>query len=408
MHPLISFTLESTHLLTRRIARIRAVPGLPASLAVVPLALGGWALLLPVVPLEMTRNGASTAAASLSTAVFMTATVLTQFVTPPLLRAAGYRVVIIAGAGLMAVPCLALLVSTAPWWWYAMSAVRGIGFGILTVTCTSLPAKISPPDLLQRTAAAQGLAMSFTQAAGVGSGLLLDSWFAFEGAAIAGFALPVLGCVVLTRVPSMAEASRSRRRRSSSSRIRRERSAVIVLLVTTSAVFGGLSALVPIGSAGSATSSIVALTLISTGVMAGRFAAGRYAGLSAFGRLDTGAVILAGATMTAFAVPGWLTSQAVVIYVSAAIFGICWGVIQNDTLVALFRLYADQGHAEASKWWNVGVDAGVGLGSFGFGATASAMGLSTAFGAAAVVLLLSAPLGIGLMVAERSKESTIP
>ena len=53
-------------------------PGLKPTLVAVFCAFGGWALLLPVIPLAIIDNGGSDGLAGLSTGVFMGATVLTQ------------------------------------------------------------------------------------------------------------------------------------------------------------------------------------------------------------------------------------------------------------------------------------------------------------------------------------------
>lgn len=376
--------------------RLWSVPGLAAALAILPFAVGGWALLMPLIPLALARAGHSAAVASAATGIFMAAVVGTQLVTPLALRALGYRPVILVGALLMGVPTMGMVLTTAAGWWYIVAALRGAGFGLLTVACTSLPAVIAPQAMLGRTAGAQGVAMSITLTAGLPTGLLLDDHFGFDSAAIVATVLSVMSCGMLLFIPSLKEQKRIRPSRCRGTSRQCRRAVVTVTLLTAAAVWGGLSALIPIAQARGGHSAVISLTAFSAASVAGRQLAGMSADRGRSGLLTLPAVLIAAVSTAGVAAPlanashtGW--AYAAMQYGCAALFGFGFGVIQNDTLLAMFALFDDAGRATASKWWNIAVDLGIGVGSFGLGALASTCGLGTACITGAVILVLVAP-----------------
>ncbi|WP_312800822.1 MFS transporter, partial [Corynebacterium variabile] len=126
------------------------VKGLPLNLLSVFCAFLGWSLLLPVIPVAMLDDGYGDALAGLSTGIFMAATVITQFFVPRLLRSVGYVPVMIAAAVLLGVPSAFYLIDGGAWFVLLVSAVRGIGFGAVTVAQSALLAELVPPRQLGR------------------------------------------------------------------------------------------------------------------------------------------------------------------------------------------------------------------------------------------------------------------
>ncbi|WP_157596842.1 MFS transporter, partial [Saccharomonospora saliphila] len=123
----------------------------------------GYSLLLPVVPLWAVRQGESEAVAGATTGVFMATTVLAQFAVPRFVHARGYRAGLLLGASLLGAPALALSVSTGAVPILGVSAVRGIGFGLLTVCGSALIAELLPADALARGSGLYGLAVGLPQ-----------------------------------------------------------------------------------------------------------------------------------------------------------------------------------------------------------------------------------------------------
>jgi hypothetical protein len=75
--------------------------------------------------------------------------------------------------------------------------------------------------------------------------------------------------------------------------------------------------------------------------------------------------------------------------VAVTLFGIGFGVVQNDALVAMF---ARAPAAKASVAWNVAFDAGQGLGAVALGALISATTVGTSFTLLAVAALAVLPV----------------
>lgn len=377
-----------------RASTLRSVPGLFAALTMMPLMVIGWALLLPVVPLAMTRVGASTAAASANTAVFMTSAVAAQVISPWLLRNYGYRRVIVVAALTLGVPCLGMLVSAAPWWWYLIAAVRGIGFGALSVACTALPSVIASNDLLGRVAGVQGVTISLSQAIGLGSGLVVADVAGLHTVLILGVLFPMLICVLVRYVPAVSESGVSVADPSATPKVLHaalKPVKVILSIGVVAAAFGGLSVLLPIGESNE-SAAVAALTVLSLALMVGRYLAGLLTDRGQHGRLAVPSMVLAALSVAMFSWPAAESYRTVVVVLASIAFGFAFGVLQNDTLISLYHLFAKQGKATASKWWNIGIDCGMGLGSVTLGALASSHDVSAAYIVAAVVLALAAPL----------------
>src|SRR5699024_11318254 len=78
----------------------------------------------------------------LSTGIFMAATVLTQIFTPWMLRKFGYRRLMAVSAFMLGVPALGHIFGTEAWAVLLFSALRGTGFGALTVAESALMAEL--------------------------------------------------------------------------------------------------------------------------------------------------------------------------------------------------------------------------------------------------------------------------
>src|SRR5215470_16216853 len=143
----------------RRSSDIHATPdraGRPAGrllsgpLALVFLAefssLTSFYLLLSVTPIYAAAAGAGSAGAGLVTSVLLLGTVAAELAAPVLMRRYGYWTMLVAGALLLGLPALALLRGGSLIVIVAVSAVRGLGFGLCTVMTGALTAVLLPPD----------------------------------------------------------------------------------------------------------------------------------------------------------------------------------------------------------------------------------------------------------------------
>ncbi|WP_424809643.1 MFS transporter [Rhodococcus sp. 27YEA15] len=353
-------------------------------------AFGGWSLLLPVVPLQLARSGGSDALAGSVTAVFMAATVLTQLLVPRLLRTYGYRAVLVAGCLLLGPPSLVLLLSADAVAVLAVSAVRGVGFGMLTVAGSALVAELAPAQVLGRATGAQGIAIASSQMAGLPLGLAIAERWSTAPVFVLGALVPALAVVAIARLPRLFA-----RPTGTSVRL----SVVVVLvpvvaLACVAAVFGGLTSLLPIAIADRAAVAGVVLAVASVSILVGRFGAGLIADRFGAGRMLVPALVsaAAGSVLFTLAVDDGAT---VVLLCAAVLFGLGFGAVQNESLVMAFRAAGPSRLGSASAVWNISFDAGTGIGALALGFVAAAAGYPWVFAVSALAVALIPALAAG-------------
>jgi predicted MFS family arabinose efflux permease len=78
--------------------------------------------------------------------------------------------------------------------------------------------------------------------------------------------------------------------------------------------------------------------------------------------------------------------------VAMLLVGLCYGGLQNLTLVISFAAVSRRHHNLASAVWNVGFDAGTALGSVAVGVIAGLTSFTTAFLVTAAIALATLPL----------------
>ena len=131
-----------------------------------PLALmtcagfSGYALLLTVAPLWAVEGGAGTAGSGLVNGVLLLFTVLTQLLVPRALDRFGWGTVLVAGLVLMGVPGMLYGLDDGLAAILALSALRGTGFGILTVTGSAAVAALVEPARRGEAIGIYGLAVA--------------------------------------------------------------------------------------------------------------------------------------------------------------------------------------------------------------------------------------------------------
>ena len=109
-------------------------------------ALTSFYLLLSVTPMYAAGTGAGSAGAGLVTSVLLLGTVAAELAAPSLMRRYGYWAMLATGALVLGLPALALLPGGSLVVIVAVSAVRGLGFGLCTVMTGALTAVLLPPD----------------------------------------------------------------------------------------------------------------------------------------------------------------------------------------------------------------------------------------------------------------------
>ena len=361
-------------------------PGMIGVLIMAAAAFGGWSLLLPVVPLLVAQSGGSDALAGSVTGVFMAATVLTQLLVPRLLRTQGYRRVLAVGCLLLGPPSLVLLISADAGPVLAVSAVRGIGFGMLTVAGSALVAELAPKRILGRATGAQGIAIAASQMAGLA---IMERWSATP-VFVLGALIPALALVAIAGLPKIFAQP-------TGESVRLSVFAVLVpvlALACVSASFGGLSSLLPIAISERAAVAGVVLATASGSMLVGRYSAGLIADRLGSGRTLAPALASStiGLVLFAINVDGGSTP---VLFCAAVLFGLGFGAVQNESLVMAFQAAGPRQLGSASAIWNIGYDAGTGIGALALGFVATTAGYAWVFAVSAVVVALLPALAAG-------------
>ncbi|MFZ5871505.1 MAG: MFS transporter, partial [Actinomycetota bacterium] len=154
---------------------------------------GGFALLLSSLPLWAATGEASEATAGLATTTAtLVATVATQFAVPALVARAGVGPALAAGLLALGAPAPLYALTADPLALAAVSAVRGVGFGLLTVIGSLLVALLAPQGAYGRTAGLYGVAVAVPNLLAVPGAVYLAENVSFALVFWLG-ALPVLG-----------------------------------------------------------------------------------------------------------------------------------------------------------------------------------------------------------------------
>lgn len=361
------------------------------------LGFSGYALMLPLVPLWAALGGAGAFGAGATTALFMLATVGTQFVVPGLLRRVGYRAVLGMGMVLLGAPTpLYALTAQLPLL-LGVSLLRGIGFGLVTVAGSALVAELVVPAEHGRAAARYGLAVGLPQLVLLPAGVGVAQWVGFAGLFAAAGVLPLLGAAL---VPGVRAPRRSRATGSGLAqdwRAVRSSAGPWLAMLTCSIAQGGLITFLPLALPRPGPLVPTALFATVAGALLGRVVAAELAHRRRLsGRLVAAGVLLTAVGMIAevAAVLGSGALPAVAAIAGAALVGTGFGTVQNDSQVVMFAAAGVAGYGAASAAWNIAYDTGTGLGAVGLGATAQTMGYPAAFALSAAVLAVVLPAAV--------------
>jgi len=371
------------------------------------LAFGGYSLLLPIVPLWVTEGGAGPFGAGVTTGVLMAVTVATQFAVPWMLRRIGHRWVLVIGMVCMGAPAplLALSSELAPV--LAVTTVRGIGFGMVTVAGSALVAELLDPAEHSRGASRFGLAVGLPLLVLLPTGVAVVEWIGFTAVFLGGM-IPLLGAVLMLFMridrPSAAgpvtvddpDAATAGIVATGSGTVpespgRRGELGPLLAMLACATAQGGLITFLPV--TGTAAAATVALFATAAGSLVGRLLTGELvARRDLGGRLLVPGVLIGAAGMAAEVLASLLTSGGAMVLVAGALLvGFGFGMVQNDSLVTLFAIGGPARYGRASALWNAAFDSGFGVGAVGLGAVAGPFGFAAAYGAGAAFLLLVAP-----------------
>jgi predicted MFS family arabinose efflux permease len=357
----------------------------------------GYAALLATAPLWAVSGGATAAGAGLVNGVLLAATVLAQLAVPRALVTWGTGPVLVAGLLLLGIPSPAYLLSDGLAWVLGLSAVRGLGFAILTVLGSTVAAHLVPARRRGAAIGVYGLAVAVPNLVLLpGSVPVVDRW-GFGPVFWAG-ALPVLGVLSALRLARLLrDAGQGRPAgadQGSRASVRSLRGIVAPTLVLFSVTMAG-GALLTFAPqlTGPSTAAAVLLTMGLTAALS-RWLAGTLA--DRHGARPFLAPVLTAAA-AAMAVCAWAVSQQqdIVLIGAATVFGLCYGALQNLTLVTAFAAVEPQQLPAASAGWNIGFDAGTAVGSVLTGALATAYTFPASLATLAALCFLTVIVAVG-------------
>lgn len=381
-------------------------PGMPAVLAMTFFGFAGFSALMPVAPLWAAHGGADSVGVGAVNGALMLFTVLTQPFVPVAVRRWGWAPVMALGNLLLGLPALGYLVSDHLTAILALSAVRGLGFGILTVTGSAAVANLADPRQQGAAVGVYGLAIALPEVILMPAGPWLVEAAGF-GLVFAAGALPLLGIVPawlagrsIISVPDDSPVTHSRRQV-----YRSLVSPMLLLLAVTLA--GGAIITFSTDLAGTARLATTALLILIGSSAVTRWRMGAWADRRGPGPFLWPLVLLTVAGLVLVAVSLWQegATAAIVLLVGALLVGLAYGGLQNLTLVLALSGVSRRDYGTASAVWNVGFDAGTGLGSVLVGAIAAGASFAEAMLVAAAFSAVTLPLALARRQPSRSSST---
>ncbi|WP_150237858.1 MFS transporter [Nocardiopsis quinghaiensis] len=397
-----------------------ALPGLRGRgfallIAATAIGLCGFAAVLPLVPLWATRGGAGEFGAGSTTAAFMLTTVLTQLAMPWLLERGGYRWAFPVGSLILGLPAPLFALTTDLGPLVAVSAVRGVGFGMVSVAGTVLAARLVPHRQVGRATGYYGLAVGLPQVLILPGGVALALHIGFDTAFWITGLCSVLGAVLSWGIwfadggrnrPALRGVDRSAASVHGASPAPSPLLALaapLVLMLLTASSAGAVITFLAIPLEQAAWLVGGALAAYALAVVVGRWTAGMLhdrhrrtllllpgtAGAALGMALVTAALWSHGGEGTD---PGAWT--ALLVLLGTAVFGLGFGAVQNETVTLMLNRAGPAGYGRASAVWNIGYDAGSGAGAITLGLLIQLFGYGPAFAVTAVALLAVLPLAL--------------
>lgn len=378
-------------------------PGMAPLMVMTCAGFSGYAVLLTVAPLWAVEGGATTAGSGLVNGVLLLFTVLTQLFVPGALRRFGWGPVLAVGLLLLGAPGVLLSLSNELVVVLALSAVRGVGFGVLTVTGSAAVAALVDAKRRGEAIGAYGLAVAFPNLvllpAGPWIAETIGYWVAFTLSA-----LPLVGIPAALRLssalrpsaldPATATTAATDPQDPESAAYRRLLRPMLLLLAVTLA--GGAVITFTPQMVDSPSVAASGLLLMGLSAAISRWRVGAFADRYGPQRFLVPLVPLTGVAM---ALVSWSVAESDGVRVGSfltamLLIGLCYGALQNLTLLISFSSVSRRHHNLASAVWNVGFDAGTALGSVAVGVIAQLTSFSTAFLVAAAIAVATLPLAL--------------
>ena len=326
----------------------------------------------------MVARSSGSFGAGLVTTVFMTFTIVAQFLTPLGLRRLPPARLLLMSLLFLSLPSVVYALDVPAWVLVGAAAVRGIGFGLMTIVCTAMVSIYAEPGKQGAALGLYGLCTSVTGIIAPSLGvLILEEWGGLPVAA-AAFAVPLAGVFFLGAIHRATPAPVSSRQPDLESPPQKAwtwaRFAPLAIFVPVAVAYGGSYTFLPLFSA------LAAVGLLMLGV---GFAIGRIIGGRLVDRTRSAVVTAAFALIAAAALPliAWMPDSSLIV-VATAVLGFGIGGTASASLAGMMASVPPGQYGFVSTAWNLSFDLGIALGGLGLGLIIAPWG----FGGGSVVL----------------------
>jgi len=360
------------------------------------LGMLSYSLMLPALPAYAAAGGAGLTAAGAATTVFLVVTVLVQGTVPALVRRWGLGPVLIGGLVALGGPAPLYLLADDVRWLVAVSAVRGVGFAVLTVLGSTIAARAVPPERRGESIGIYGLGIGLPTLVAIPAGAALTLAGHFDWVAVLAAASVLAVGFVPGLVRAVAPDGEEPGTGASRAAVRAAAAPSLVLFLVTLAG-GGLVTFLPIERP---DGSLAAVALLVFGVCTA--VARWWAGLlvDRVGARAVFPVTLAaaagGMALVALGLGTGGTAGAAAVLAGVLAFGVGYGAVQNLTLVIALARAGTGRTTTVSAVWNASFDSGTAIGALAVGAVAAQVGLPLSYVLVAVSLALVLPLAVTL------------
>jgi len=346
-------------------------------------SLFGFQLLLSVVPLYADEAGGGSSGAGLATAAFMLSTVLTQIQMPRILARYGYRRAFAAGLLFLGAPALFYAYAETLVPILAVTLLRGVGFGIVTVVFAALIVELAPPGRRGEALGLLGVTITLPTVFCNALGLWLVERSGFEIVFLLGGAAPLVGIIMIPGISSAPAAGEDETGGAGffaglgRANLRR----IFVLFAAATMAAGVVVTFLPLAVPGAGVLSAAgALLVVGIASTVSRWWGGRFGD-----RRDPRLLLAPGLVICAVGV-AVLPFGGVPMIFGAALFGTGFGLLQNSTLILMMGRVSKSEFRLGSTLWNAAFDAGTGIGAFSFGFVISAIGYYWSFAICSALL----------------------
>lgn len=330
-------------------------------LAIAGLGFGGLYTLLSVVPVQAETVGGAVGPGS-ATAALMFATVAAQVTVWRVVRV-GDQALVVVGGLLLGAPAFLYLLDLPIEVLLVVTAVRGIGFGVLAVAVTAQVSALATVGSQGRAIGRLGLVTGISGIVGSPLGLYLWDHSPASAHLVGGFLPLVASTLALRHRPAGATAQPQTRHGS-----RPGLSGPVLGFAAATFAYAAALTLLPVFAPARAA---LAVLVVTASLTVSRWVVGRAAD-----RWGPRPFFLAGLLLAGGGTVGVARVDGPGFYLLSAVLGIGFGLVATVSFLLFAQLYP-KGDAGPSAIWNIVFDSGIGVGGLGMAALSSVYGYGT-------------------------------